>query len=486
MQANPTPLLPTFITEFLLSVSQEQKNLILSLINDDEEGFKDAIEILPKDHLTEPLSTPSTESITPKPISPPPFPEPKFSDLVKHVQLDLPEPLVNGVMKELATMKIRTVGKKVKTLWLSPSNESYKYERVVNKPKPINEFPKIVELMNLVNSKNATSGNMTACLVSCMSCKAANLSYHDDNEPLIDQGSDICTVSFGATRKLDFIRNINNPSDRRGTPPPPEFSVPATDQSLNIMKAGCQSRLLHRVPPGPESGVRYSLSFRNLADPLSTSTSSPPPHHSSTPPHHPPPPNTGLPLAPPKKKIILLAGDSYFERLEMEKLAKGKQTVFKVAKGGRKIDAVLHSIEQFVRDHPDLELKKLFVCVGTNDIRYCQTGILHLKSPLQNFMSKIKSSAPSAKIFVQSLLPIPANGNPKGEQNVVSMNKLLFSLFSKFKLFYLDVFSSFLSSWGDRNYQLFSKYSVESKKWDIHPNARGMGVLARHYIFLIH
>ena len=101
-------------------------------------------------------------------------------------------------------------------------------------------------------------------------------------------------------------------------------------------------------------------------------------------------------------------------------------------------------------------------------------------------MSKIKSLAPSAKIFVQSLLPIPANGNPKGEQNVVSMNNLLFSLCSKYKLFYLDVFSSFLSSWGDRNYQLFPKYSVESKKWDIHPNARGMGVLARHYIFLIH
>ena len=88
-------------------------------------------------------------------------------------------------------------------------------------------------------------------------------------------------------RKLDFIRNNDNSSDRKGTPPSPEFSVPATDQSLNIMKAGCQSRLLHRVPPGTESGVRYSLSFRNLADPLSTSTSSPPsPHHPSTPPQY--------------------------------------------------------------------------------------------------------------------------------------------------------------------------------------------------------
>jgi hypothetical protein len=118
--------------------------------------------------------------------------------------------------------------------------------------------------MNLVNSNKATSGNMTACLVSCMSCKGANLNYHDDNEPLIDQDSDICTVSFGAARTLDFIRNDNNPTGRKGTPSSPELSVPATDQSLNIMKSGCQSRLLHRIPPG---GVRYSLSFRNLTDP---------------------------------------------------------------------------------------------------------------------------------------------------------------------------------------------------------------------------
>ena len=197
MQASPTPLLPTFITEFLLSASQEQKTLILSLINDDEEDFKDTIETLSEDHLT----APSTESITPKPISPLPSPEPEsFSDLVKHIQLDLPEPLVKGVMEELATMKIRTRGKKVKTLWLSPSNDSYRYGRVVNKPKPINEFPKILELMSLVNSNKATSGNMTACLVSCMSCKAANLNYHDDNEPLIDQGSDICTLPANLLR----------------------------------------------------------------------------------------------------------------------------------------------------------------------------------------------------------------------------------------------------------------------------------------------
>jgi hypothetical protein len=66
---------------------KSRKNHILSLINDNEEDFKDAIEILLEDHPTESLTTPSTESfLTPKPISPSTSPEPKhFSDLVKHV-----------------------------------------------------------------------------------------------------------------------------------------------------------------------------------------------------------------------------------------------------------------------------------------------------------------------------------------------------------------------------------------------------------------
>ena len=33
---------------------------------------------------------------------------------------------------------------------------------------------------------------------------------------------------------------------------------------MNVMKAGCQSKILHRVPPGSEGGVRYGVSFRKL------------------------------------------------------------------------------------------------------------------------------------------------------------------------------------------------------------------------------
>ena len=313
-----------------------------------------------------------------------------------------------------------------------------------------------------------------------MSSKDSSLSYHSDHENMIDQNSDFCTVSFGAARTLDFIDKDSNHSGRKGTPPQPEFSVPATNHSMNVMKAGCQSHILHRIPPSKVGGVRYSLSFRRvlsqpaniIPEPPSTSCRSPNgiTNFVSTP-------------AQRKKKIVLLAGDSYFERLDMEKLGKGKQSVYKIAKGGRKIDAVLQSLKEFSADNPELDVTKLFICVGTNDIRNChEKGVFHLKTPLQTLFTTVKERFPNAKVYIQSLLPIPANRNRFSDRNVLSMNRVIFNLCSKYKLFFIDAFSIFLNRHGYRNTNLFPKFDEKKKFYDIHPNPRGMGVLARQYI----
>ncbi len=247
---------------------------------------------------------------------------------------------------------------------------------------------------------------------------------------------------------------------------------------MNIMKPGCQKHFLHRVPPGKAGGVRYSLSFRKIAPikPQDVNVIEPKPSTDTTP----------VTTTPNRKKIVLMAGDSFFERLDENKLGKGKQDVYKVAKGGRKINDVYQAIDSFVTEHPNLEIKTLFVCVGTNDIRHCKQGIGHLKTPLREFMKRIRVLAPSAKIFMQSLLPLPANGDPKVVKNVLAMNKLIYDLCVRNKLFYLDILYSFLDGYGGRNLRLFPAFNNANKSWDIHPNARGMGVLARHYIYLIH
>lgn len=498
MSTYPSSTLPNFITGFISTASLEQKKclqeLLTSEIKSHTTGYDDSL-LLPE--VTEPplqcephidcepsllSEDSSSEQSVPEHISP------SLSDFVEHIpELDISDELSSGLLEELTSLKLRSRGfngkpAKVKTIWLSPSSVPYNYGNVINNPKPIRDFPNIVHLMELVNGHPGTSGDMTACLVSCMTSPRSCLNYHADNEELIAQDSDICTFSLGPSRSLDFIWATNS-KGRKGIPPPPDFSIPAVNHSLNIMRPGCQQSLLHRVPPGTETGIRYSLSFRRIVPPDQTDSNETAVSNSLL-------QDTTSPASqrqiPPKKKITLLAGDSYFARLDEKKLGKGKEEVYNVAKGGRKISQVQQDLEAFVNNHPDVEVKTLFICVGTNDIRNCQQGINHLKPVLSNFMKSVKLLVPNAKIFLQSLLPIPANGNPKAELNVISMNNLMYNLCSRFKIFFIDVFRSFLNYHGNRNLHLFPAYDSIKKIWDIHPNKKGLGVLARHYIFLIH
>ena len=442
------PTLPSFIRDFVLSASKEQKIELLSLLEDCSDLYLTADTASDSKVLAQ---SPSRSQI---------------SGFVSHSdKLPLTSSLSNDILTKLTSLKLRTKGTKgksakVKTQWLCPVDKSSDFSSGINNPKPIRDFPNVCKLMDIVNAQPTTSGDMTACLISCMSSKDSNLIYHADDEAIIDQSSDICTVSFGPSRSVDFIWKCNNKQGRKGKLISPEFSVPAPNHSMNVMKAGCQSKILHRVPPGSKGGVRYNVSFRKLVPqtvpPKEDSPDVPPQDESSS------SSNTGNPS--PKKKIVLLAGDSYFERLDEEKLGKGKQTIYKVAKGGRKIDNVLDSIQTFVGSNPHLEIKKLFIYVGTNDIRHCrEKSVWHLKTPLQSFFTTIKQLAPEAKIYVQSLLPIPSNGNRFGERNVLNMNRLLFSLCSKNRIFLVDAFTPFLNSFGNRNRGLFPNWDEEKK-----------------------
>ena len=267
-----TSILPNFIRSFLSTASTEQKQCVLKLLNEDINASM--------------LTSPITDEPTKMPLLSPPTPlvheKSSIPDYVKHIpDIGISEELSNEVMAELESLKLRSHGSsgrpaKVKTQWLSPLNVPYNYGKVINKPKPIKDFPAICKVMELLNSNPYTSGDMTACLVNCLSTANSNLSYHSDHQGLIAQNSDICTVSFGSARTLDFIWKKHNPKGRKGPPPPADFSVPAGNHSLNIMKPGCQQVLNHRVPPGKVAGVRYSLSFRKIVVPESSNTAPPP------------------------------------------------------------------------------------------------------------------------------------------------------------------------------------------------------------------
>ena len=124
----------------------------------------------------------------------------------------------------------------------------------------------------------------------------------------------------------------------------------------------------------------------------------------------------------------------------------------------------------------------MFVSVGTNDIRYCRNGISHLKGELFRLVRVIKYCFPSTKIYIQSLIPLPITHDNSRliVRNVLEFNKIIFHVCFHERAFMIDVFKSFLYR-GYRNPFLFPN-SVN----DIHPNKRGLGVLARRYIDIIH
>ena len=185
---------------------------------------------------------------------------------------------------------------------------------------------------------------MDACLVSFFPSSKASLSLHKDDEDLISQSSSICTVSFGAPRSLEFV--LDGKKKKGKSDLTADLCLPATNLSMNVMKPGAQSLMKHRVKAGMKQpnqpNTRYSISFRKIARPVHGDPIEPP-----SPPDT---PDKTLPktTSPPKKNIILIAGDSFPARLNVDRLGKGKKDVRNISSGGSKISKVQRSIEDFL------------------------------------------------------------------------------------------------------------------------------------------
>ena len=407
-------------------------------------------------------------------------PPDNISDYVEHIEdLGIDDTLAAGITKELGTLQLKSRSStKIKTKWLTPKVDSSSLSKVIKNPQPIDDYPNICKLLDLVNNHPSTTGNLNSCLISCFSFSGSRLSLHRDNEELVCQDSSIATVSFGAPRTLEFVHDCRKAPRNSREEIPADFSVDATDRTMNVMKPGSQHIMRHRIPKGTHivkgNNVRFSLSFRNIKCPQSLPSSSTTSIKESD-----GSPNNMQP-------VILVAGDSFYNRLDADKLGKGKKAVINIAAGGSKMEKVQKAISDFVINNPYKRVTKCFISIGTNDIRNCANGIRHLKSPLCSFMKSIKTSLPGTKIFLQSLIPIPSGGSLQVQRNVISMNSLLYDLCSRYKLYFIDAFRLYVDNFGRRILSLFPSGNTKDRVIDIHPNCRGMGVMAKNLIFLIH
>ena len=248
------------------------------------------------------------------------------------------------------------------------------------------------------------------------------------------------------------------------------------------MNAGCQSILQHRVTPGniKESGdqIRYSISFRKFRSDQSQDASG-----SSI--------AASIPLyssvlkASPKVPTSLIVGDSFAARLDANRLSKGTKNVINIAKGGYKIPVAIESLDTFHKDLADKEtiIDQVFISIGTNDIRHSRReGVDKFKSELFKLIRRIKELFPRAKIFFQSLIPLHITRENESyvARNLLQFNSMLFDVCKHEKVYMFDIFGMFLLGIY-RNPHLFP----EGYR-DIHPNKRGLGLLAKEYIKRIH
>ena len=399
--------------------------------------------------------------------------------------------LMEQLWKECESLNLSCQKNKVGTQWLSPTDDPYIYNDVnpIHKAKDLNDFQAICKLMSFVNLSDAVDGPLDSCLVLKYPSSSAILRPHADDEDIIDQTKSICPFSLGTPRTLEFFTNSSKK-------PKAVVKHRLENGGMLVMKPGCQQLMNHCVradtanaPAPSHDGVRYCLSFRALNKnfvgnkmpqpvPLSPLQSLLDDEVIEKPVTTPQPTT-------PKRHVCLVAGDSFAARLEPERLGRGKVKVENIAVGGSKILDVAKQVVTFLENNENVVVDKIIISAGTNDIRFCTNGVDHLNRPLKKLCYTLENLLPRAKIFFQSLIPLPLKYHYdfNTPRNIHSFNNILFNTCIYKRFYYLDVFHSFLQPKSWDHPQL--REEAFFKPNDIHPNSVGLGLLARHYNYAL-
>ena len=392
--------------------------------------------------------------------------------------------LDDAILAEVTELGLINKSNKPRTQWLSLDDRDYCFsenQKLKHSPKKLSDFPAIYDLVKRVNSDPRTTQNGDAALVIVYNTKYAGINYHNDGEKLIDSKSSISTVTFGTSRDIVFCNHSVHPRV-------PQHTIQCGNHDLMIMKPGCQETLVHKVCQGndEDDGWRVVVSVRTLSEPeavqdpeVSFDIRTPRPASSGSEPKPTPP-----------ARLTIIAGDSFTAGLDVVKLGRrGRKNVINLSQPGSTVNDVSSQLDTYFlsSSHADnnVIVDKVLICVGSNDIRHCrEKGVRHINSPLISLVEQIKLSFPEARIWLQSMVPLPLQ-HQYSVRNVEEFNKVLYEVCSYTETFYLDVFKEFLGFNPHRGCFL-RRESLFVNKHNIHFNKFGLSLLARSYLSIIH
>lgn len=138
------------------------------------------------------------------------------------------------------------------TVFLASEGIQYRYSGAIHTGCGWPEWFK--PLLDQVNEACKTDFN--GCLLNLYRHGDDRMGWHADDEPEIDQGAPIASLSLGATR--DFQLRHRSTSHIK-------ISLPLADGDLLVMYPGCQSRWMHSVPQRRKvQSTRINLTFRRF------------------------------------------------------------------------------------------------------------------------------------------------------------------------------------------------------------------------------
>ena len=119
-----------------------------------------------------------------------------------------------------------------------------------------------------------------------------------------------------------------------------------------------------------------------------------------------------------------------------------------------------------------------------SDIRECRgKGIEHLRWQLRGLISKINLYFPGAKVWFQSLVPLPLQ-DEWTVLNIEAYNKMLYEVCSFSGAYYINCFDMFLAETRSGILLRYDPLFVSGT--NIHPNSRGLSLIASKYLLIIH
>ena len=128
----------------------------------------------------------------------------------------------------------------------------------------------------------------------------------------------------------------------------------------------------------------------------------------------------------------------------------------------------------------NMNIKRVIICVGTNDILNTNIPITRLYIPIQQMLRKAQLLF-QCKVVLQSVIPIPGKSRQVADM-VYQFNRTAAEACRSLGCYFLDVFNDFLQCDSFRRFFAFRR---NSREIDIHPNREGCSILARAYIVII-